>query len=89
MTYENWPMTNDISICHWSLANSRMSFGETRPFFLFFGENAKIRPYESIAYRFVGRNSRRRIGSRATIADSIVQTGAATGMVQRGPGRSF
>ena len=23
MTYENWPVTNDI--CHWSLANSHMS----------------------------------------------------------------
>src|SRR5438874_5164705 len=24
MTYEHWPVTNDI--CHWSLANSHMSF---------------------------------------------------------------
>src|SRR5881227_3313532 len=30
MTYENWPVTNDISICHWSLANSHMSFAEPR-----------------------------------------------------------
>src|SRR5437588_7537837 len=28
MTYENWPVTNGISICHWSLANSHMSFSE-------------------------------------------------------------
>src|SRR6267378_6737022 len=32
MTYENWQVTNGISIYHWSLANSHMSFGlPTKP----------------------------------------------------------
>src|SRR5947208_5956295 len=31
MTHDNWPATNDISMCHWSLANCHMSFKTSFP----------------------------------------------------------
>src|SRR5438105_3205047 len=44
MTYENWPVTNGI--CHWSLANSHMSFKTVRAFLwltsVFFEEQCSV-----------------------------------------------